>query len=158
MSLILVAMATDQYWPPHYVLHLQHATVYQNKVYTPPPPPSTSGHKAYSSHYIMACVASCMVVKYSHNYVLLHAFHNPSLQTNTKHICKWRQNGTRCRDGVKVLWCHSHLVWLVFEASIPTCTCFSSENFLWLVHIFIHHQRVDNIRMIVGILFIIVWK
>ena len=29
------------------------------------------------------------------------------------------QNGTRCRDGVKVLWCHSHLVWLVFEASIP---------------------------------------
>ena len=22
--------------------------------------------------------------------------------------------GTRCRDGVKVLWCHSHLVWLVF--------------------------------------------
>ena len=40
------------------------------------------------------------------------------------------QNGTRCRDGVKVLWCHSHLVWLVFEASIPTCTCFPSENFL----------------------------
>ena len=34
------------------------------------------------------------------------------------------QNGTRCRDGVKVLWCHSHLVWLVFEASIPTCACF----------------------------------
>ena len=25
------------------------------------------------------------------------------------------QNGTRCRDGVKVLWCHSHLVWLVFS-------------------------------------------
>ena len=23
-------------------------------------------------------------------------------------------NGTRCRNGVKVLWCHSHLVWLVF--------------------------------------------
>ena len=23
-------------------------------------------------------------------------------------------NGTRCRDGVKVLWCRSHLVWLVF--------------------------------------------
>ena len=34
------------------------------------------------------------------------------------------QNGTRCRYGVKVLWCHSHLVWLDFEASIPTCTCF----------------------------------
>ena len=24
------------------------------------------------------------------------------------------QNGTKCRDGVKVLWCHSYLVWLVF--------------------------------------------
>ena len=32
--------------------------------------------------------------------------------------------GTRCRDGVKVLWCRSHLVWLVFEGSIPTLTLF----------------------------------
>ena len=39
------------------------------------------------------------------------------------------QNGTRCRDGVKLLWCRSHLVWLVFEGSIPTCACFHSENF-----------------------------
>ena len=31
------------------------------------------------------------------------------------------QNGTRCRDGVNMLWCRSHLVWLVFE---DTCTCF----------------------------------
>ena len=30
---------------------------------------------------------------------------------------------------MKVLWCHSHLVWLVFEVSIPTWTCFLSENF-----------------------------
>ena len=44
-------------------------------------------------------------------------------------VYSW-QNGTRFRDGVKVLWCHFHLVWLVFEASIPTCTCFHSENFL----------------------------
>ena len=41
------------------------------------------------------------------------------------------QNGTRCRDGVKVLWHHSHLVWLVFEASIPTCTCFQKTLFLF---------------------------
>ena len=34
------------------------------------------------------------------------------------------------RDRVKVLWCHSHLVWLVFEGSIPTYACFHSENFL----------------------------
>ena len=32
-------------------------------------------------------------------------------------------NGTRCRDGVRVLCWHSHLVWLVFEGSIPTCAC-----------------------------------
>ena len=36
---------------------------------------------------------------------------------------------TRCRDGVNVLCCCFHLVWLVFEGSIPTCTCFHSENF-----------------------------
>ena len=34
-------------------------------------------------------------------------------------------HGTRCRDGVNVLWCRSHLVWLVFEGSIPTCACSS---------------------------------
>ena len=32
------------------------------------------------------------------------------------------------RDGVKVLWCHSHLVWLVFEGS--TLTCVFQKNFL----------------------------
>ena len=37
------------------------------------------------------------------------------------------QNGTRCRDGVNVL-CRSHLVWLVFEGSIPTCACFPLEH------------------------------
>ena len=39
------------------------------------------------------------------------------------------QNGTRCRDGVNVLWCRSHLLWLVFKRSIPTCACFHLENF-----------------------------
>ena len=28
---------------------------------------------------------------------------------------------------------------LVFEASIPTCTCFHSENFLWLFYYTLHH-------------------
>ena len=28
------------------------------------------------------------------------------------------QNGTRCRDGVKVSWFFTHLVWLVFEGSV----------------------------------------
>ena len=44
------------------------------------------------------------------------AFHSPPMLT-TKHIASW-QNGTRCR---KLLWCHSHLVWLVFDGSIPAC-------------------------------------
>ena len=35
--------------------------------------------------------------------------------TNTKH--NW-QNGTECRDDMKLLWCHSNLVWLGFEGSI----------------------------------------
>ena len=43
-------------------------------------------------------------------------------------VISW-QNGTRCRDGVNVLWRHSYLIWLVFEGSIPTCPCFHSENF-----------------------------
>ena len=43
---------------------------------------------------------------------------------NTKLNCL----STICRDGVKVLWCHSHLVWLVFEGSIPTSACFHSEK------------------------------
>ena len=29
---------------------------------------------------------------------------------------------------MKVLWYNSHLVWLVFEGSIPTYACFCSEN------------------------------
>ena len=39
------------------------------------------------------------------------------------------QNGKRCRDGVNVLWYHSHLLWLVFEGCIPTCACFPLANF-----------------------------
>ena len=40
----------------------------------------------------------------------------------------WK-NGTRCNDGVKVLWCCFHLICLVFEGSIPTRVGFHSENF-----------------------------
>ena len=44
-------------------------------------------------------------------------FMHPS---STTHLTRHSQL-TKCRDGVKVLWCHSHLVWLVFEGSIPIC-------------------------------------
>ena len=46
-----------------------------------------------------------------------HCLPQPSSQNQEKrkaYLCKRRQTGTRCRDSVKVLWCHSHLVWLVF--------------------------------------------
>ena len=49
-----------------------------------------------------------------------------------------RSNGTRCKDGVKVLWQQSHLVWLLFEGSIPTCACFHTENVFVTCQIFIH--------------------
>ena len=89
----------------------------------------------HSSFYIQdRPYLPCSVAIYS-NYIA--AIHNvtyspctsictPHPLTNTKH--SW-QNGTKCRDGVELLWCHSHLVWLVFEGSIPTCACFHSENF-----------------------------
>ena len=76
------------------------------------------------------------------------AFHNPPLPTTNKHkasyLCKWWQNGTRCRDGGKVLWCHSHLLWLVFEGSIPTCTCFCSKNFCEFINIFFQVNRTKD--------------
>ena len=63
-------------------------------------------------------------------------YHAHLVGVNRLRKCMWRvfgvhswQNGTRCRDGVNVLWCRSHLVWLVFEGFIPTCACFHSENF-----------------------------
>ena len=47
-----------------------------------------------------------------------HTLPQPSAHNYSKphkaYLCKWQQKGTRCRDGVKVLWCHSHLVRLVF--------------------------------------------
>ena len=54
------------------------------------------------------------------------AFHNSPMCTNNKHkaqLAKWHK------------MCHSHLVWLVFEGSIPACTCFYSENVLVTLHI-----------------------
>ena len=41
----------------------------------------------------------------------------------------WR-NGTRCRDGVDVLWCHSHLVWLVFRVPAVHAHVFIQKTFL----------------------------
>ena len=47
----------------------------------------------------------------------------------------------RCRD---VLWCHSHLVGLVFECSIPTCACFHSENGLATCFFFFRNGKNER--------------
>ena len=68
-------------------------------------------------------------------------FHNLPMHTDNKHKSSW-QNSTRCRDVVKVLSFQSYLVWLVFESSIPTCTCFHSENsFVSLIIYFVKYMH-----------------
>ena len=47
----------------------------------------------------------------------LHMWGEPGNESSAKTKHSW-QNGTRCRDGVNVLLCRSHLVWLVFEGSL----------------------------------------
>ena len=71
---------------------------------------------AHYSNYIAAthnithspCTSTCTPITTGPT-----AFHNPPLHTTNKtkaYLCKWQLNGTRCRDGVKVLWCDSHLL------------------------------------------------
>ena len=50
-----------------------------------------------------------------------------------------------CGVRVKVQWCHSHLVWLAFEGSIPTCACFHSEIFLGLVSVVFFVEMVRDV-------------
>ena len=74
--------------------------------------------------------------------------------TNTKH--SW-QNGTRCSDGVNVLWCHPHLVWLLFEGCIGhvssiCCNCIPLPQDGWTPlmiacrkrHVHIMNMLIDN--------------
>jgi len=60
------------------------------------------------------------------------------------HVFFW-QNGTRCRDGVKILWWHSHLVWLVFEGSIPTCACLYLAKFIVIVFVVFYFCLFDAV-------------
>ena len=65
--------------------------------------------------------SNCVVA--THNPMHAHQLHTQPLPNPLPFItllCT-RQNGTRCRDGVKVLWWCSHFVLLLFEGSIPTC-------------------------------------
>ena len=53
----------------------------------------------------------------------------PIRQLKSSNILEVEYKIVMTQDGVNVLWCRLHLVWLVFEGSIPTCTCFPLENF-----------------------------
>ena len=48
---------------------------------------------------------------------------------------------------MKLLWCHSHFVWLVFEGSIPTCACFHSENFFVTLH---NRSSIIKVKEVLG--------
>ena len=69
------------------------------------------------------------------------------------------QSGTRYRDDidVNVLWCHSYLVWLVFEGSIPTCAClFSFRKLfcdLFLFFVFRGRYMICNVQKYRTLLF-----
>ena len=70
-------------------------------------------------------------------------------------VCSW-QNGIRCRDGVKLLWCHCYLVCLVLggggsmSTGIPTCACFHSENFAVTCFCFVFSRNDKKERREVG--------
>ena len=87
-----------------------------------------------SMHINMYCTPTNTLPTAFHNFLYIQL-------TNTKH--SW-QNVTRCGDGVDVLWCRSHLVWLVFEGSNPTCTCFHQENFFVTSYIDIVYIPTQN--------------
>ena len=46
----------------------------------------------------------------------------------------------------KVLWCHPHLVWLIFGGSIPTRACFHSENFFVTLYIGLPTKKLKMLR------------
>ena len=75
----------------------------------------------------------------SHRPTIAQALHSFCMQSRqaiyqkNTYLCKRWQNGTRCRDGVKVLWCHSHLVGLVFRVASLHALVFIQKTFMWLV-------------------------
>ena len=80
------------------------------------------------------CVAATHNITYSPctSACTTHSWALPKPVSSTTFLCtqtNTSQKGTRCRDGVKVLWCCSHLVCQALEVPIPTCACFHSENF-----------------------------
>ena len=62
--------------------------------------------------------------------IKMHSQHYPLHTTNkhTKHICASSSKMAQDVEIVWVLWCHSHLVGLVFYGSIPTCTGFPERK------------------------------
>ena len=99
---------------------LQHNS-HSNMEYRPSTASVPPHHLHIQDRSYLLCSVMFNEIAATHNIPHSTAFHMQV--TNTRHSC---QNGTRCRDGVSLLWCQSYLV---FEGSIPMCACFCSENF-----------------------------
>jgi len=56
------------------------------------------------------------------------------------------QNGTRCRDGVKVFWCRSHLVWLVLRVQSLHALVFIQKTFCDLLLLLFLYCRLGMVR------------
>ena len=62
------------------------------------------------------------------SHVHQHALHTQYYRLHC--LCTQQQEAQLANvDGVKVLWCHSNLVWLVYEGSITSCACFRFKTF-----------------------------
>ena len=114
------------------------------KLPTYSPDPALLTVSAYCIQFLHTTVSIYQPCSVYSNYIASthNITHSPCTSTCTTHptilsqlpsttlLCTQLTNsGTRCRDGVNVLQCRSHLVWLVFEGSIPTSACFHSEDF-----------------------------
>ena len=85
-------------------------------------------------HLYLPCLPFSVAIKLHHN-------HSPCTSTCTTHPplnCLPPPPPHTTNTRVKLAkWCgsvvvsyHSHLLWLIFESSIPTCACFHSEQLL----------------------------
>jgi len=72
---------------------------------------------------IISAMFSCNYIAASHSIT-----HSPCTSTCTTHPALLTP-----LDGVKVLWCHFHLVWLVFRVPSLHALVFIQKTFLWLV-------------------------
>ena len=101
--------------------HALHSFYIQDRPYFP-----CSVAARFSCHHNIThspCTSTCTTHPTLH--ILLPSTTLLGTQLITRH--SWQHDTVGM---VKVLWCHSHLVWLVFEGSISTCADFCSGNLI----------------------------